>query len=665
MITALKRRTLHSKNSPAEPTTRATEPSAVMPDDSLPPLDLLDARLPDRPDEVAGSQETADRIAAQFRQRGIDASFVGTDVATRMVTYRFRLAETGFDQVARADDLLCRMVSMAAATSGVSIQAPIPDSAEIAVHLPRKEAGVIRLTPFVTEARRLGHRVPFCLGEDYLGLPHVADLATACHQLVAGQTGSGKSIFLSAGVLTLAMSVRPEDVRLVLIDGKGLDLTVFDRLPHNACPVITDPAQAVKALAWLNGEMDRRRRLIREQAAQDIWSLNDLQGSQGQAIPALVLMIDEFQAILAEPDADGLLKRLAQQGRACGIFVVLATQRPSVDILQGSTKTNVPGRVCFRLPSQVDSRVVLDQGGAEQLVRPGDLLAIQSSIGKPVRLQAPLPSAGEVKRIGEFFADDRPCHLPDLVQAVDGGTSSSLTRLYSTACYEGDDRGDDELFTPSIFVPVRVDEKTVLRKLRREFPGRDWSVQLVYRPMLLAETERKALLLYDFTSRSLVTHLAPWRAVGISHLLACTAEELQVLAALRRMPRKLRSLIEITAWLGTQGHPDANILDPMVQGLVSPNYRLNGAFQSVPALAESVSPSPIPADSVTIQPVRVREADQAKLDLRRVLTLLWGAPLDSARLVGLPVWSTQAPARMNLPAATSWRWQLPSPMIGT
>lgn len=636
-----------------------------MPDDSLPPLDLLDAQPPGGNDEVAGSQETADRIAAQFRQRGIDASCVGTDVATRIVTYRFRLTEAGFDQVARADDLLCRMVSMATETSGVSIQAPIPDSAEIAVHLPRKVADAVRLALFVAEARRTGYRVPLCLGEDYLGMPRVADLATECHQLVAGQTGSGKSIFLSAAVLTLAMSVRPEDVRLVLIDGKGLDLTIFDQLPHNACPVITDPAQAVKALAWLNGEMDRRRQLIREQATPDIWSLNEHRDTQTKNIPALVLMIDEFQAILAEPDADGLLKRLAQQGRACGIFVVLATQRPSVDILQGSTKTNVPGRVCFRLPSQVDSRVVLDQGGAEQLVSPGDLLAIQPSIGRPVRLQAPLPSAGEVQRIGEFFANDRPCHLPELVQAIDGGTRSSPASLTATARYEDQGRCDEELVWPSIFLPVRVDEKTVLRKLRREFPGREWLVELAYRPMLLAEMDRKALLLYDFESQSLVTHLAPWRAVEIGRLLDCTTEELQVLAALRRMPRKLRSLTEITAWVEDQDRPDANLVDLVVRGLVSPNYRLDHGFQSVPALAASVFPSPIPADPVAVQPVLVRDAGQAKLDLRRVLTLLWGSPLDSVRLVGLPVWGTHGPARMNLPAGTPWRWRLPAPRIGT
>ena len=385
----------------------------------LPPLSLLDPPATPVPLESPGKDVMANRIASQFRQRGIDATCVGVDVATRMTTFRFRLAEGGYDQVTKADDLLCRMIAMTTETSGISIQAPIPDSVDIAVHLPRK--GVtepVRLAPFVDVARRSAYRVPLCLGDDYLGRPCVVDLATECHQLVAGQTGSGKSVFLSSAVLTLTMATTPESVRLVLIDGKGLDLTVFDPLPHNACPVITEPSQAARALECLNGEMDRRRQFIRQESAQDIWTLNERLSEQHAALPAWVLMIDEFQTILSERNADRLLQRLAQQGRACGIFVILATQRPSVDILQGSTKTNIPGRVCFRLPSQVDSRVVLDQGGAEELAQPGDLLTVQSSTGRLVRLQCPLPSRGEIQRVREYFDSDQPSCPMEPVEAI-------------------------------------------------------------------------------------------------------------------------------------------------------------------------------------------------------------------------------------------------------
>jgi len=633
----------------------------IPPDDGLPPLSLLDPPATPVPFESPGNDVTAGKIASQFRQRGIDATCVGVAGATRMTTFRFRLAEGGYDQVTKADDLLCRMIAMTTETSGVSIQAPIPDSVDIAVHLPRRGmTEPVRLAPFVEVARRSGYRVPLCLGEDYLGRPRVVDLATECHQLVAGQTGSGKSVFLSSAVLTLTMATTPESVRLVLIDGKGLDLTVFDPLPHNACPVVTEPSQAARTLECLNGEMDRRRQFIRQNSAQDIWTLNERLCGQRANLPAFVLMIDEFQTILSEPNADRLLQRLAQQGRACGIFVILATQRPSVDILRGSTKTNIPGRVCFRLPSQIDSRVVLDQGGAEQLAQPGDLLTVQSSIARPVRLQCPLPSRGEIQRVREYFDNDRPRYIMDLVEAI-GDTRSrriGIPSAQSSPCAASPADPEDRFIRPTWFLPAHIDEETVLRKLKKEFPDHEWSVELVYRPILLAETDSKAHLLYDSESRALVTHLAPWREVEIGRLFDCSDQELRILAALRRMPRRHRDFSEIEAWLGENGHAEPSLAKLVVRGLVGPDYRIPSVLSTAPAVSTKLTTSPLPGDPGQVLAVAERVVAGAAQELRRVLALLWNRFLRSAYPVGLPIYVVGGPEWvLRLSVGREWPWR--------
>ena len=279
-------------------------------------------------DSRPSTEETATQAAAvleQCRRRGVTASLHDTVEATRIRTFLLDL-EDDLSQVNRFDEALRRMIEMSIETSGVTIQAPLPDSRFVAVHVPKKAtSATVRMRKFIQMAMGGSMRIPCVLGEDYKGEPVLIDLSTDCHQLVGGQTGSGKSMLLKAMILSMACGCPPEDMKLVIVDGKGLDLSCFADLPHCACPVITDMTQARRALKWLAKEMDRRRAILREAKVLDIWRYNSRVAEQDDAeastdsIPAIVVIIDEVQTLVngGVGETDELLRHLSQQGRAC------------------------------------------------------------------------------------------------------------------------------------------------------------------------------------------------------------------------------------------------------------------------------------------------------------------------------------------------------------
>ena len=205
---------------------------------------------------------------------------------------------------------------------------------------------------------------------------------------------------------------------------------------------------------------------------------------------------------------------------------------------------------------------------------------------------------------------------------------------------------------------MHVGEEAVLRKLKNEFPDREWSVELVYRPMLLAETDGKAHFLYDFESRGLVTHLAPCRTVEIGHLLDCSDQEIQILAALRRMPRKLRSLSEITSWLAEHGHTEPRLVELVVRGFVGPSYRITSTLSTAPAVSTKLTTPPLPSDTGQVLVMAEALLVGAIQELRRVLALLWGQSLGSAHPVGLPICVASGPrGGGRLSVGRNWPWQ--------
>ena len=648
----------------------------------LPPLDLLDeAQIPALFDE-SEDRAVAGRIAEQFIRRGVDVSYVGPVHATRMTTYQYRLSDDDFGLITKVDDTLRQMISMAVKTSGVSFQAPIPNSATIAVHVPCKESCArVRLAPFVTQARENALRVPLVIGEDYRGRPRVLDLATECHQLVAGQTGSGKSVFLRSLVLGIAMSCQPQDVRLILVDGKGLDLPVFNRLPHNACPVITDSRQVMGALRWMNEELDRRRQIIGSGRITDIWAYaathKEAELANQESLPAIVFIVDEFQTVVSgngNAEAEKLLQRLTQQGRACGIFVILATQRPSVDILQGSTKTNIPGRVCFRLPTQVDSRVVLDQGGAELLAQPGDLLAVESSVGSMGRYQAPFATDEEVERVCRFFESKPPKdtqHLCEVTKPIARiAVSSTLPAGNQSGGTKSAPVSKEDLVKPTGFAPVRVSRDAILRKLSWAYPDRNWKVELIYLPFLLGIVGNKHnhQVLYCPQSKEIITRIVPWTAVAVGPLLDGSGRQLEILAAIRRLPRHTVTQTEIRTWLAKQDLPDANLVDLMSAGYLKPNFQVVRALQQSPVLAKNLNLSIVPDSQICVLLISTTACNLGKLQLRKTLGSLWTLPVERISLIGLPAYLATADKEDSLYLSAShpipWRNRLEDLSMG-
>ena len=295
-------------------------------------------------------------------------------------------------------------LALALATHPIRIEAPIPGKSLVGIEVPNKVRSLVRLRDLIQDPRFQGHpsNLVFCLGRDVSGLPLYANLAKMPHLLVAGSTGTGKTIFLNTLILSLIYRNSPEDLKLILIDPKRVEFTTYSGLPHLLCPAIVESSRAVNALKWLIDEMARRFNMLAKVKARNIASYNEKSFVNGREhLPYIVLVVDELADLMAAKgrEVESLIVRLAQMSRAVGIHLVVATQRPSVEVITGLIKANITSRITFQVASQIDSRTVLDTAGAEKLLGAGDMLFISSEIVKPKRMQASYVSEKEVKKV--------------------------------------------------------------------------------------------------------------------------------------------------------------------------------------------------------------------------------------------------------------------------
>src|SRR3954463_1654732 len=245
------------------------------------------------------------------------------------------------------------------------------------------------------------------IGKDISGTPLVADLDKMPHLLVAGQTGSGKSVMINAILTSLLYRNSPSDLKLILVDPKQVEMKPYDDIPHLLTPVITEPEKCISALKWAVAEMERRYRALADVSKRNIGEYNNLKKEEG--MPYIVIVIDELADLMmmAARDVEALIVRIAQKARAVGIHLILATQRPSVDVITGLIKANVPARIAFTTASQVDSRTIIDQMGAEKLLGRGDMLLLTSDMPKPKRVQAAFISDDETVKVTGFIQEQR------------------------------------------------------------------------------------------------------------------------------------------------------------------------------------------------------------------------------------------------------------------
>lgn len=298
-------------------------------------------------------------------------------------------------------------LALALAAHPLRIEAPIPGQALVGIEVPNHSAARVRLGGLVGLAPFKDARSPlvFPLGRDVMGEAVFADLARMPHLLVAGATGSGKSIFIHGLLLSLIFKNQPRVLRLILIDPKRVELSQYRDIPYLLTPVITEGKRSVQALRWAIGEMERRYDVLLEAKSRDILSYNEKLPPDAEGrLPFIVIVIDELADLMAAygREIEGSIVKLAQMARATGIHLVVSTQRPSVEVITGLIKANITSRVAFQVASQVDSRTILDTAGAEKLLGSGDMLFLAPESSKPRRIQAPLVSEAEVKRLAEY-----------------------------------------------------------------------------------------------------------------------------------------------------------------------------------------------------------------------------------------------------------------------
>ncbi len=350
-----------------------------------------------------------DLLEETFASFGISAKVV--NVFQGPVVTRYELQPAPGIKVSRitalADDL-----ALALAAADVRIEAPVPGKPVVGIEVPNKETEPVLLRDVLESPEFVEHPSPvaLALGKDIAGKPVVADLKKWLHVLVAGATGSGKSVCLNAMIVSILFRANPDEVKLLMIDPKRVELAVYDGVPHLISPVVTDPRKAAVALRWAVGEMERRYKLFAEVGVRNIDMYEELpletdEGEQRERLPFIVIIVDELADLMmvAAAEVEDSICRLAQMARAAGMYLIIATQRPSVDVITGLIKANVPSRISFAVSSQVDSRTILDMGGAERLIGKGDMLYYPIGAQKPNRAQGAWVSDQEIESVVNFW----------------------------------------------------------------------------------------------------------------------------------------------------------------------------------------------------------------------------------------------------------------------
>jgi S-DNA-T family DNA segregation ATPase FtsK/SpoIIIE len=400
----------------AAPATNISAPSAEPPKPftsaelasyQLPPLELL--RPPAATEQAFVSNEELEANKRMLQDAldsfALDAFVYDAIVGPRVTQFRVR---PGFGVRVESIASLDKNIALAMSANAVRIQAPIPGESFVGIEIPNRNAAPLALRgTFESNAwRTTGADLPLVLGVDIAGRQVLCDLAKAPHALIAGATGSGKSVCISNLILSLVYRFRPDELELVLIDPKIVEFAIYRDLPHLIHPVVTEPKQACQALKWLVREMERRYAILAEKGVRNLAGYNAKAAVEGfPKLPFIVLIIDELADLMmtAQADVETPIARLAQMSRAVGIHTVLATQRPSVNVITGVIKANYPTRIAFQVSSQIDSRTILDGKGAESLQGRGDMLYSPPGLGRLQRLQAPFVDDAEIERVVTFL----------------------------------------------------------------------------------------------------------------------------------------------------------------------------------------------------------------------------------------------------------------------
>ena len=406
-----------------------------------PPLDLLDTVSVDLStlnEDVVGKREKLENVLEQFN---IPAKVIGVVVGPAVTRYELEMPPgiTVKKVTAHADDIALALASK----GGIRIEAPIPGKSAVGIEVPNEKIATVGLKEVINSKEFYSNKNPlaFALGKDIAGNIRLCNLAKMPHLLVAGATNSGKSVCLNGILISLIYKTSPEDLRFILIDPKRVEFSMYNGLPHLMLPnVITEADKAINAFNWAINEMERRFGLFQETRARNLEEYNNLPeviSGEKKKLPMIIIMVDELADLIMcnKKEIEEKIMRLAQKARAAGIHLILATQRPSVDVITGTIKANFPSRIAFSVTSFQDSRTILDQGGAENLLGRGDMLYAPVDAAEPSRIQGAYVSGEEVYKVVEFVKDNNPGDFDEEVE------SKILTVHKTGSGAEGDDDG--------------------------------------------------------------------------------------------------------------------------------------------------------------------------------------------------------------------------------
>ncbi len=460
-----------------EPVIEETEAPVVVPAEyRFPPLTLLnESKASDNAAAAREQSSTAELLTQTLKEFGVNAKVI--DVSRGPTVTRYELQPSAGVKISRitglSDDIALRL-----ATTGVRIEAPIPNKAAVGIEVPNRVSGSVGLRELIDsrEFSSAESKLTVALGKDIAGQIVLADLAKMPHLLIAGTTGSGKSVCTNSMIQSILFRARPDEVRMLLIDPKQVEFGIYNGIPHLLTPVVTDPRKAAGALGWAVNEMLRRYQLFSANNVRDIGTYNEMaqKTETMERLPQVLIVIDELADLMmvAANAVESNICRLAQMARAAGMHLVIATQRPSVDVITGLIKANIPSRLALTVASAVDSRTILDAGGAEKLLGKGDMLFMPVGFAKPMRVQGCFVGNREVESVVEFLKSTESQQYDEAVEQEIIRLAQTTEKTNSRGDADDEDAeagGGDEMLPQAIEVVVEAgmaSTSLLQRKLR-------------------------------------------------------------------------------------------------------------------------------------------------------------------------------------------------------
>ncbi|MFC4404521.1 DNA translocase FtsK [Gracilibacillus xinjiangensis] len=442
-------------------------------DYQLPPIQILEApKHQGKQQEKSYIQRVVRKLEKTFQSFGVKARVTKVHVGPSVTKYEvYPEAGVKVSKIVNLHDDL----ALALAAKDIRIEAPIPGKSAVGIEVPNEETAMVTLREVLESKKQLSqNKLAFALGKDISGEAVVAELNKMPHLLVAGATGSGKSVCINGIITSILMYAKPHEVKMMMIDPKKVELNIYNGIPHLLSPVVTDPKKASRALKKIVAEMERRYDLFSDTGTRNMEGYNEYisrvnkeNEDQQPQLPYIVVIVDELADLMmvASNDVEDAITRLAQMARAAGIHLVIATQRPSVDVITGVIKANIPSRIAFSVSSQTDSRTILDSGGAEKLLGRGDMLFIPVGLSKPLRIQGAFLSDDEVERVVDHCIEQQKAqYQEDMIPEEENEVTEEV---------------DDELYPEAVALVIEMQSASVSMLQRRFRVGYTRAARLI------------------------------------------------------------------------------------------------------------------------------------------------------------------------------------------